>query len=1445
MQKKPASKPKQTQAELRKQLVTASKKLEQFQREQKIEAALDSVRSRALAMRESSELREVVAVLYQKLQELEFGIDQGAALVMTFTPDSNDHTQWITDASQSYTIPFFIPFTRHSISRDQINARKKGLSFLGKIYNQKEKNEYFKHLFQHTEYKHLPRNVQKLILNSKKFGISIAFEKHAAIAIPSTFGTLVTADEKIILKRFAKVFEQCYTRFLDLQKAEAQAREAQIEAALEKVRSRSHAMRQSHELSDIVLTVYNRLNDLGFNLSDGAVAILEFEAGSRNHTQWIVDPYHTYPTPFKVPYTDHALCSEIFKARAKGVEYLSRLFTFGEKNDYFKFLFAHNPDYQALPKDVKKFLLSSKKYGISVAFSKHSAILIPTNTGTLLSDEKKDILIRFSKVFDQAYTRFLDLQKAEAQAREAQIEAALEKIRSRSQAMHHSDEISEVIGITHKTLAELNVKHDTIAFQIFEFDKNSSFFWPGNNLQVVAPKVILPYDEVIMKEDTCHRDLWEAMANGEAIINKVYTKAQKDRWFEYVFAHNDSTVIESHARHFILQSEIYTVCFFPEKKSGLFADSWDGTKYTQEDIEVLKRAARVFEQAYVRFLDLQKAEAQAREAQIQLALERVRARTMAMQHSHELAEAAKLLYQQFHSLGIKSSTCAYMFIDEEKQLQRGWAVAADGSLLPDFFDFPLTGDAILDQRYTSWKQKRPLHEASLKGRANKRHHQYLVSLQPPEFGKQIVDHLPDEVFFYNANFSHGYLFIVNTEQFTTEEKEIAIRFAKVFEQTYTRFLDLQKAEAQAREAQIETALERVRSRSMGMQRVDDMKAVIKEVYEQLKWLGFKSGVAAINIMDAATGDMDIWMEGLEDGYDLPERYHVPYFDHPGHNQHLEHWKNGNSYAVIEISGPDKKSYDNYFFFHTGFAKVPENTRNLMMSQESFTSSMAYMKYGAIGWAPAMLDKEQVAVLQRFAKVFEQTYTRFLDLQKAEAQAKEAIKQSSLDRVRGEIASMRPTADLDRITPLIWRELTTLSIPFSRCGVFIMDEAENQIHTFLSTPDGDAIAAFKLPMDNPGNLEGAVEHWRHHQVFVMHWVDQDFQAQADLLMQLGAITSRNQYLSKVPDGGIYLHLLPFMHGMLYVGNTAPLSEDELNLVQSLADAFSVAYARYEDFRQLELAKKEVDKAFTELKQAQQQLVQSEKMASLGELTAGIAHEIQNPLNFVNNFSEVSNELIKEIQDLRQKTHEVNQDTEEDMLLKDIASNLEKINFHGKRADAIVKSMLQHSRTSSGKKELTDINVLCDEYLRLAYHGYRAKDKSFNAKFESQLDPSLPKVNVMAQDIGRVVLNLINNAFYAVNAKARLQAEGFMPQVTVVTRKLDSTIEISVKDNGNGIPDSIKEKIFQPFFTTKPTGQGTGLGLSLAYDIVTKGHGGELRVETEEGKGTAFIINLPVL
>ena len=245
-----------------------------------------------------------------------------------------------------------------------------------------------------------------------------------------------------------------------------------------------------------------------------------------------------------------------------------------------------------------------------------------------------------------------------------------------------------------------------------------------------------------------------------------------------------------------------------------------------------------------------------------------------------------------------------------------------------------------------------------------------------------------------------------------------------------------------------------------------------------------------------------------------------------------------------------------------------------------------------------------------------------------------------------------------------------------------------------------------------------------------------------------------------------------------------------------------------------------------------------MASLGELTAGIAHEIQNPLNFVNNFSEVSKELLDEM-----KTELDNGNTEDAKeIADDIIQNLEKINHHGKRADAIVKGMLQHSRSSNGVKEPTDINALCDEYLRLSYHGLRAKDKSFNASMKTDFDSSIGNINIIPQDIGRVILNLLTNAFYAVNEKKKSGLENYDPTVSIATKKEDDKTIISIKDNGNGIPQSALDKIFQPFFTTKPTGQGTGLGLSLAYDIITKGHGGELYVDTKETEGTSFTIKI---
>ena len=307
-----------------------------------------------------------------------------------------------------------------------------------------------------------------------------------------------------------------------------------------------------------------------------------------------------------------------------------------------------------------------------------------------------------------------------------------------------------------------------------------------------------------------------------------------------------------------------------------------------------------------------------------------------------------------------------------------------------------------------------------------------------------------------------------------------------------------------------------------------------------------------------------------------------------------------------------------------------------------------------------------------------------------------------------------------------------------------------------------------------------------------------------------------------------------------------------LLSGLVIMALIGFMLYRNNLKEKKAKAALEETLSQLKAAQTQLIQSEKLASLGELTAGIAHEIQNPMNFVNNFSEFSVGIAKELNEELNKPNIDKEYVAE--LLRELTSNQEKITFHGKRASSIVKGMLGHSRASTGKKELTDINALVDESFRLAYHGLRAKDKTFNAEMITHYDTTNPEIEIVPQDVGRVVLNLINNAFYAVNErKSNLKnlvgfenlpgIDVYQPTVTVTTQKIENTIEIRVKDNGTGIPENVKAKIFQPFFTTKPTGQGTGLGLSLAYDIITIGHGGTLTVESTEGVGSEFVISLP--
>ncbi len=467
-------------------------------------------------------------------------------------------------------------------------------------------------------------------------------------------------------------------------------------------------------------------------------------------------------------------------------------------------------------------------------------------------------------------------------------------------------------------------------------------------------------------------------------------------------------------------------------------------------------------------------------------------------------------------------------------------------------------------------------------------------------------------------------------------------------------------------------------------------------------------------------------------------------------------------------------------------------------------------------------------------------------------------EASLEKVRSRAMSMQKSEELAELVGVVFEELTRLHFLLDRCIIMIYDPKTNGSTWWMANPEPGAV---------PVGLYVKYHEHKPYQEYLKGWSGRTLKWEYCLegisKKEWDNFIFHETDLAHLPDfvkegmsslDRIFLNASFNNFGSLTASTLNPLPTEQFEILLRFAKVFDLTYTRFNDLKlaeelakqakqdliKLKEEKEKTEEALAVLKSTQTQLIQSEKMASLGELTAGIAHEIQNPLNFVNNFSEINKELIQEMLEEAEKGNLA----EVRNIAGNIADNEQKINHHGKRADSIVKGMLQHSRSSNGIKESTDINALADEYLRLAYHGLCAKDKSFNSTLETDFDESIGKISVIPQDISRVILNLITNAFYAVQSETRHALSlKYEPTVSVTTKKMGNQVLISVKDNGPGIPEEIREKIFQPFFTTKPTGEGTGLGLSISYEIITKGHGGELIVETTEGEGSEFTILLP--
>ncbi len=1014
--------------------------------------------------------------------------------------------------------------------------------------------------------------------------------------------------------------------------------------------------------------------------------------------------------------------------------------------------------------------------------------------------------------------------------RELEIESALEKVRSRTMAMQGSSELIETAELLFDQLRLLGAESLGVAFAICEPDNIIVKKWTSIGVFSV------PYTA-----EAGEQQMYEAWKNQKEIYEEVYEgeKIRKyyDMFMEIPAFKEGFNKMSEGIQEFPIWQKNHAVPF----KHGylLFI-----TTKPFEETNIFIRFAKVFDQTYTRFLDLQKAEQQTREAQIEVALERVRSKTMSMQHSNQLREIAGTTLEQLQSLGFNYGACSIVIMDAVSGDMDWWISGFDNdyprSYRNTYFEHPF----YLEQ-LNNWKKGVKYAEMVCEGVAKKKYDEYVFSktdfVRIPAELQRIMQSF-EKITFSNAYMRHGAL-SWSTDPLSHEHAIILQRFASVFEQSYTRFLDLQKAEAQTREAQIEGALERVRSRTMAMRHSSELSETATVMYGQLKQLGAELWTCGFALCQEDNIMVDKWMGSPITGHEF-NRFVIPYTANEGEQNMYNTWKNGTDIFTYVQEGDELKGIYEHLMTVPSFR---ENYKDIIASGVAFPVwqkfYIATYKYGYLMTITTKpFDEENVFI--RFANVFEQTYTRFLDLQKAEAQAREAQIEVALERIRSRAMAMNTSEELSTLIGFIYTEYTKLNMQLDRGFIMTFDPDTKDAHWWMVSaiaPDKPLKILVKYHEYAPNlailkGWECRDQRWS----YVLEgnnkktWDDYQF---ANALSQLPDIVKENMRSVK----SVILNASFQNFGCIMLSSFEPLSDDHFDLLIRLSKVFELTYIRFLDLQlkeqnalKLTEEKLKLELSLSELRATQTQLIQTEKLASLGELTAGIAHEIQNPLNFVNNFSEVSVELANELSEaLRQRGIEAN--SEEGELVSDLIQNQEKIHHHGKRASSIVKGMLEHSRNSTGVKEFTDINTLVDEYLRLAYHGLRAKDSSFNADFRTEFDSNLPKMEVIPQDFGRVLLNLINNAFYATKGVKN-------PLVELKTERVENKVILSVKDNGTGMSDDIKAKIFQPFFTTKPAGEGTGLGLSLAYDIVTKGHGGTLEVESMEGIGTEFIIRL---
>ncbi|RAI94852.1 ATP-binding protein [Algoriphagus yeomjeoni] len=1426
-------------------------KAEAQAKEAHIESSLERVRAQTMAMHNSEDVGKCIVMMFEELTAL--GVNEKTRFGIGILNHENENNQLWTASKIENEFKLHIgnlEMSWHPLLKSARKAWKEQLSLHTYILEGEDLINYYQMLNQAPDYK-IQIPIDKL--PDKEFHYGFVFEHGFFYAFsPLEFST----DLIQIIHRFSSLFSQTYRRYLDLKKAEAQAREAQINLAVERVRARALAMFKSEEILEVVVKLKEEI--IGLDIPGVAAAAILLKEKNGKFRSWDLTSLElngeSMHTPLDVPFEMEKTHPDFYlrKVWEKGTNYTVVVQDTKSLQITCDWLRENNKVKEA--EEAEEFLKSS---GLQRGY--HPTV--PLNNGRMIldlldppEDEIEFILTKMGGAFDLAYKRFEDLEKAEAQTREARIEAALEKIRARTMGMQHSKELPEAANLLFLEIQALGIPSWSAGYNILADDKRSAMCWMSSEGVLQKPFQLRLWGEASFDE---MREF--VLSDRTMLVQELGGKAIEDH-YTHMKSFPDLKPTFDHIEEKGLSLPTYQINHLCKFTQGFVL--FITYEKVPEAHDIFKRFTKVFEQTFTRFLDLQKSEAQAKESRIEAALERVRSRTMGMQKAEELGDVATVLFGELNTLVDNLWTCGFVLCEKDRKEDDWWLSLDNGLIQP--FSLPNEGDYAHESLYEGWKKGNSYHTVTLEGKHLEKHYDWLMAMPVAE---QIFEEMEDSGIprpkwqrLHAAYFKTGYLVIIT--EVPCEEEDIFKRFAKVFEQTYTRFLDLKKAEKQAKEAKVETALERIRAQVTGMRESEELLEIVVNMRKEFVNLGHEAHYFWHMRWLPETYDKAMTSgDGTQIGMvmSLPRHIH-------GDIPAVAAWEKGNEPTHILAMDVDLAvDYVDKMVKLGDFERIDPQAPTLddIRHIGGLTFVMARTTHGEIGYSlPGKVEqppRESIETLARFAGVFDLAYRRFEDLLTAEKQNRKAKIELALERVRARAMAMQHPEELIQVANVMREEMGHLGV----------EELETSSIYINDSDSGLAECWYSILDVREGAKKNIADHfsldyrdtWVGRQMFDFYQGDQ---TNISILMKG---ENRKEWINYCAQqspklNGYYgleipertYHLTKFSNGAIGAATPGEISHESWDLLQRAATVFSLAYSRFkdlsqarEDLKKLKQAKAKAEKALKELKSAQEQLVQQEKLASLGQLTAGIAHEIKNPLNFVNNFSDLSRELLEEVFEELENLEA--SDTKEEVIaiLTDVKNNLTKVHEHGTRANGIVSSMLQHSRASGNKREPKSFNPLVKEFTNLSFHGMRAAKEPINVDIDLQLDPNIGEVNLISEDFSRVILNLCNNAFDAMRDKLRTEdgrqktEDGvYLPKLTVRTALQKDKVILSITDNGSGIPKEIQDKILQPFFTTKKGTEGTGLGLSITHDIV-KAHGGELLIQSIPGQ-TIFQIQL---